>query len=798
MDPISSISPLFQQLQQQIDQGENHEAIVFLQNLFSTIRSEAEAILCYESLFALIPTLPSLDQLENNLPHLLERFPRLSLKQKELALHIGNWFFDRARYCDAMHAFGKALQIETSQREDTEQTHRQTSQIFVRLLQESRLPSFLPSTVPTVKVFTDELENLKKFSSLCLSNKDLAAFYSKASDRLCNIPYEQKGKYASCQEELNMLRMQDIASSPVTQKYWSAFQDYRKQFSHIPNDPQQILHFQETIAQAFKDFFHILLEDIFLILGPAPCSYDIRAMGSLGRQEICPYSDLEFMILIKDTAHKSYFMKVVEILEIQIASLGETERFRFIFTCIHPQNPSGLHIDYPPKTDDRLIQTPEGMAKLQQRKDFAPNDIECTTRKTASLSSNDPALFSQYQELLQPITREQTLSFLKVRQRDFQERWTNDFPHDCLHLKEQFVELLFHPLSDLALYYGIQETNTLQIVDQLVSRGIFTEESGKLLKESIAAIYRIRIRLHLFYQRQKEEAFIRSDVRSESSSLVYLTPSEVALLVKTYWLVVKPLHQLIDFAIRKQSLDGFSRADCLQRCSSHASIKQQHEFSIEANFKEQQDPQRQILALKALGAQALTKKPKTIILQHATQLDTPLLTPFIHKELHVLDLSYCSRISDSALHLIHAESPSLQELFLDGTAISAFRGGVFSRTLAFPKLQELQINHCPHLHIIQLHAPKAQQILAKHNPLLQTMEVRTALRGNVDCTASPQVKLAQVHMECVQTLKGHTDEVRALAPLGDGILASGSIDKTIKVWDLQSGSCLKTLKGHTD
>ncbi|MGZ3633332.1 MAG: putative nucleotidyltransferase substrate binding domain-containing protein, partial [Parachlamydiaceae bacterium] len=577
MEPISPVSPLFQQLQQQIDQGENQEAIVFLQNLFSTIESEKEAIFCYGSLFALIPTLPSLDQLENNLPHLLERFPLLALQQKQLALHIGDWFLKHAKYCDAMHAFAKALQIETSQREDTVQTHRQASQIFIQLLQESRLPTFLINSTPSLETFANQLEDLKKFSSLCLSNKDLASFYSKASDRLCNIPYEQKEKYASCQQELNRLRIQNISFSPVTQKYWNAFQDYRTQFSHIPNDLEQLLDFQETIAQSFKNFFQLLTEDIFLILGPAPCGYDIRAMGSLGRQEICPYSDLEFMILIEDTAHQPYFFKLVELLEIQIASLGETERFSFIFTCVHQKNPSGLHIDYSPKTDDRLIQTPEEMAKLQQRNGFAPNDIECTTRKTASLSTNDPTLFVRYQEHLQPITPEQTLSFLKVRQRDFQERWADDFPHESLHLKEQFVELLFHPLSDLALYYGIEETNTLHIVDQLVSRGIFTQESGELLKESIAAIYTIRIRLHLFYQKQKEEALIQRGIRRESSSFIYLTPSEVALLEKIYWLAVKPLHHLIDCVIHEQSLNGFSQVDCLQKAfhfQTEACIKQ--------------------------------------------------------------------------------------------------------------------------------------------------------------------------------------------------------------------------------
>ena len=33
--------------------------------------------------------------------------------------------------------------------------------------------------------------------------------------------------------------------------------------------------------------------------------------------------------------------------------------------------------------------------------------------------------------------------------------------------------------------------------------------------------------------------------------------------------------------------------------------------------------------------------------------------------------------------------------------------------------------------------------------------------------------------------------------LSDGTLASGSMDKTIKIWDTSSGTCIKTLKGHT-
>lgn len=37
-----------------------------------------------------------------------------------------------------------------------------------------------------------------------------------------------------------------------------------------------------------------------------------------------------------------------------------------------------------------------------------------------------------------------------------------------------------------------------------------------------------------------------------------------------------------------------------------------------------------------------------------------------------------------------------------------------------------------------------------------------------------------------------------MASLGDGRVASGSRDNTIKVWDASSGECLQTLSGHSD
>ncbi|GKU14713.1 unnamed protein product, partial [Fusarium langsethiae] len=52
---------------------------------------------------------------------------------------------------------------------------------------------------------------------------------------------------------------------------------------------------------------------------------------------------------------------------------------------------------------------------------------------------------------------------------------------------------------------------------------------------------------------------------------------------------------------------------------------------------------------------------------------------------------------------------------------------------------------------------------------------------------------------CLQTLEGHGDVVTSVVFSTDGQrLASGSDDKTVKIWDAATGSCEQTLKGHGD
>lgn len=50
---------------------------------------------------------------------------------------------------------------------------------------------------------------------------------------------------------------------------------------------------------------------------------------------------------------------------------------------------------------------------------------------------------------------------------------------------------------------------------------------------------------------------------------------------------------------------------------------------------------------------------------------------------------------------------------------------------------------------------------------------------------------------CLHTLTGHQSLTSGME-IQDGLLVSGNADSTVKVWDINSGACLQTLTGEAD
>jgi WD40 repeat protein len=61
------------------------------------------------------------------------------------------------------------------------------------------------------------------------------------------------------------------------------------------------------------------------------------------------------------------------------------------------------------------------------------------------------------------------------------------------------------------------------------------------------------------------------------------------------------------------------------------------------------------------------------------------------------------------------------------------------------------------------------------------------------------VKLWDVNTgNCIKTLTGHTNWVWSVAFSPDGkTLVSSSYDQTVRLWDVTTGGCIRTLTGHT-
>ncbi|NGX37205.1 MAG: Photosystem I assembly protein Ycf3 [Chlamydiae bacterium] len=308
-----------------------------------------------------------------------------------------------------------------------------------------------------------------------------------------------------------------------TRSHRQALVKIRERASEMLESDRPIEEILKFVTQAYKNRFSLIVFEAVEALGEPPTSYALMGLGSMARGEMCPYSDLEYAILIKEEnlTTLGYFRLLSQLLELKIINIGETG-----FEPTSGITPSGFSLDSGGNTPQgipnlyELIATPSRLARFQQ----LPFGNDCFIMANAMSHGcyllGDQSLIKEYQIKVQKVLDERTESFGLIGSRVRHERslfllqdHIDDFKPDLSNTKERergfgVKRELYRPfqaiLGALRLYYGFQTTSTMETIKSLESKRIISHEGAQRLCNVMRKVFTLRLQAHLFYHDEKE------------------------------------------------------------------------------------------------------------------------------------------------------------------------------------------------------------------------------------------------------------------------------------------------------
>ncbi|KIC73024.1 hypothetical protein DB42_CM00010, partial [Neochlamydia sp. EPS4] len=291
-----------------------------------------------------------------------------------------------------------------------------------------------------------------------------------------------------------------------------------------------------------KTFFEILVKQSVDALGAEPCEYAMIGFGSLAREEVTPYSDLEFGILIKEDnpINREYFKRLTSLIHLKVINLGETILPALDIPCIKEANffdsvtPRGFAFDgegvqgkgcktpFGNRQTFELIQTPEKMAQYiaqdkhgkwwHQQEPHLPLEL---VNFTHLLGSNE--LTEQYRQKVQEKLNFPYREDLNLRQHLAKYHLV---PEDMIvfnpgmrdldrqgmlfKVKNDFYRFPHLALDRLALLKEVLASDTFGRIDQLNKLGVITEGAAEKLKDWMSIVLFMRLKTYSHYQAQQE------------------------------------------------------------------------------------------------------------------------------------------------------------------------------------------------------------------------------------------------------------------------------------------------------
>lgn len=336
--------------------------------------------------------------------------------------------------------------------------------------------------------------------------------------------------------------------------YRGRLSQIRESIALSVSSKEPIHHTLSLITQSYKALLRDLFNESVEIIGRAPPTrFAMAGLGSMSREEICPYSDVEFIFLVEreDEEIQSYFRSIARLMALRIANFGETE-FKLVQRKGQPAEsftPSGFSMDgqlsplgvgglYGEGLYE-LIGTVERLAEFQTKSCGEHGEVILVNAlRTVCYIAGDETFISHYQREVEMILNQtgsssssqsvaQTLRQTRALEliRGYVQEFEPKFNQERIDLRAFDVKkgLYRFPqsvISALALYYNVKGNNTIEQINGLKERRVFSSDGANNLKSLLSFLFSLRVDTHLFYKKEVEVVYYpeRRGLQPESES----------------------------------------------------------------------------------------------------------------------------------------------------------------------------------------------------------------------------------------------------------------------------------------
>jgi hypothetical protein len=447
----------------------------------------------------------------------------------------------------------------------------------------------------------DVYEKLHQLANVFLGKKDKVRAencYRKLLDILEHYP-ETENKYAAiCIKMIGLLAIKKPVEACVKDdscasihKRIKELEDLRQASHSLMND-WPIQQVQSQWSEELVKFIEKIGLEVENSLGPPPCQqFSLLRLGSLARDEACFFSDLELAIIWKNQKNLAteeditiYFKAFIELVELKILSLGETNELNGLFLTagldrIKTRMPRGLRLDegghYPFSSKYQqlsggkcsLIGKPDTLADLFSADFQDDTDLESYRRQLPSRSNGDEVTFfalldavvlykdkALAQEFIQnchnflnkkcgnsDFSYQQVLGYSLIDDPFFKGCSLDLSSKENVLIKTQLLHLPQRIVASLTLFYGIQERNSLKRIESLVSQRIIPLPLAQILRYTIELAFSWRMQAQWHYQQEQEDLSLHKEnnyfflsLWHEQDCLRYLAEEVYPFLCRTF------------------------------------------------------------------------------------------------------------------------------------------------------------------------------------------------------------------------------------------------------------------------